>query len=117
MFVRSSVGIAAVAVALSALLPTRAHPVCNWEWPCNGGGACRQTPVCDSLDEVPGPKPDVAAPKPPPLGMRPQQLSQSKGGNVTCEQVMRQTAAGNWKWDEACYCNDDAKARESSQPM
>lgn len=110
--------VASLVLAIAApALPATASAACNWEWLCNGDGACRQTPICDALDETPPPKPEVAAPKPPPMGMRPQQLSQSKGGNVTCEQVMRQTTAGNWKWEEACYCNDDAKARDSSQPM
>jgi len=107
---------AAFAVGLS-FAPQAASAACNWEWLCNGDGACRQAPVCDSLDEVPGPRPDVPAPKPPPMGMRPQQATAQKGGNVTCEQVMRQTTAGNWKLEQACYCGDEAKGREASAPM
>src|SRR6516162_1041935 len=105
--------IVSLVIAMSApLVPATASAVCVWEWLCNGDGACRQTPVCEALDEVPPPKPEVAAPKPPPMGMRPDWLPSQKGGNVVCEQLMRQTTAGNWKWEQACYCGDDSKARD-----
>ena len=105
-----------VAIAAPAL-PSIASAACTWEWLCNGGGACRQTPVCDALDEVPPAKPEMAPPVPPPLAMRPQAATSHRGGDVACEQVMRQTAAGNWKWEEACYCGDDTKVPDPSQPM
>ena len=106
----------ALAIAAPAL-PGAASAACAWEWLCNGDGACRQAPVCGALDEVPGPRPDTPAPKPPPMGMRPQQPTAQKGGNVMCEQIMRQTAAGNWKWEQACYCGEDAKINGASAPM
>ena len=110
--------ILSLAFAMSAAFaPGTASAVCMWEWLCNGDGACRQAPVCDRLDEVPPPKPETAPPTPPPMGMRPQMQTSVKGGNVACEQVMRQTVAGNWKWEQACYCGDESKAKDPSAPM
>src|SRR5215831_15832733 len=109
--------VATLVLAIAApALPGTASAICMWEWLCNGEGACRQTPVCERLDEVPPPKPNEAAPTPPPMSMRPQQVSTQHGGDVTCEQVMRRTTAGNWKWEQACYCGDDGK-RDPSNPM
>ena len=104
-----------VAAALAGLaLPAAA--ACQWEWLCNGDGACKQMPVCDSVDEVPPPKPDSAPPEMPPLSMRPQKIP-GNGTALTCEHIMRKNRGGKWYWREACYCSDPARGTDPTPPF
>ena len=93
-----------------------AFAVCHWEWLCNGEGGCRQMPVCETLYEVPPPKPQSTPPAPPPASLRPQRIPVSLGA-ADCEFVMRQDSAGQWQWEKACYCSDVTKARDNGAPM
>jgi hypothetical protein len=113
---RSSLAAALALAVCSFASAGNARAACSWEWLCNGEGSCKQMPVCELLDETPPPKPESAPPKPP-ISMKPQRVTSQRGGDVMCEQVMRQTPAGNWKWDEACFCADAAKAKDPSSPM
>jgi hypothetical protein len=103
-------------LAAAALCAPAASAACHWEWLCNGEGTCKQMPVCDTLYEDPPPRPDMKIPTPP-IRMRPHALSQTMGDNISCEHVMRQTKAGNWQWDEACFCSDPAKSKDPDAPM
>ena len=103
-------------IASSLLLAAgNASAVCHWEWLCNGEGGCRQMPVCETLNEVPPPKPDSAPPTPPP-SIRPQKIAGSMGV-ADCEYVQRQDATGQWQWEQACYCSDITKPRDAGGPM
>ena len=102
--------------ALLLVFSAAAHAACRWEWFCNGEGACKQMPVCDSVYEKPGPRPEMAAPEPPPLRMRPHKLPGNMG-TMSCEHIMRKTRAGKWQWDEACFCADPAKAVDPTSPF
>ena len=107
------------AVALPAALPAAAN--CSWEWLCNGDGACKQMPVCDSVYETPPPRPDSQPPAQPPLSMRPYKIAGTGVGmapsTLTCEHIMRQGKSGRWYWNEACFCTDPTKARDPSSPF
>ncbi|MFZ3321729.1 MAG: hypothetical protein WA190_05105 [Usitatibacter sp.] len=93
-----------------------AFAVCHWEWLCNGEGGCAQMPVCETLYEVPPPRPESAPPVPPPASLRPQKIPASLGA-ADCDFVMRQDNTGQWHWDQACYCSDITKARDTGTPM
>lgn len=109
----------ALAVALATATPVTAE--CTWEWLCNGEGACKQMPVCDSVLETPPPRPtDSQPPAIPPLSMRPHKIAGSNPvGNLTltCEHIMRKGRSGRWYWHEACFCSDPKKTRDSSAPF
>lgn len=104
-----------LAAALALAAPA-ASADCSWEWLCNGDGTCKQMPVCDSVYEVPPPKPDMAPPAMPPLSMRPQRIAGHMQG-LTCEHIMRQGKSGRWYWNEACFCTDPGKAKDPSAPF
>ena len=104
-----------LALAFSFAAPA-AHASCVWEWMCNGEGSCKQMPVCDSIYEVPPPKPVEAAPTPPPMSIRPH-LGRREMTGLDCEEVMRRSASGHWSWDQACFCADPMKARDPSTPF
>ena len=108
----------AAALATLAALPASAD--CTWEWLCNGDGVCKQMPICDSVNEVPPPRPDSQPPAVPPLSMRPFKIAGSTfGGNagLSCEHIMRKGKSGRWTWHEACFCTDPKKARDPSAPF
>ncbi len=100
--------------ALVAALP--AHAGCNWEWMCSGEGACKQMPLCDSVYDVPGPRPESAPPAPPPIAPRPFGTGNHLTG-LTCEPVMRQSMSGHWSWAEVCFCSDEMKAADPTRPL
>ena len=108
----------ALAVALACALPAAAD--CSWEWLCNGDGACKQMPVCDSVYDTPPPRPKESRPSTtPPLAMR---HATSAGAarpdtTLTCEHIMRADRAGRWQWTEACFCADPARARDATPPF
>jgi len=104
-----------LAAALALAAPA-ASASCTWEWLCNGDGTCKQMPVCDSVYEVPPPKPDSAPPALPPLAMRPHRIAKDMSG-LTCEHIMRQGKSGHWSWNEACFCTDPTKAKDPSAPF
>jgi hypothetical protein len=106
---------ATLAALLAAAAP--AFGACTWEWLCNGEGACKHMPVCDSVHETPPPKPSVQPPAMPPLSMRPHKLAGNLNSALTCEHIMRQGRSGRWYWAEACYCQDKAKAIDASDPF
>jgi len=103
----------AAALALGA---PAAHASCHWEWLCNGEGSCKQMPVCDSVYDVPPPKPDSTPPTVPPLAVRPFGIARHMEG-MRCEHVMRQAKSGRWYWSEACFCSDAAKTKDPSTPF
>ena len=105
----------ALVLLAGAAGPAAAH--CTWEWLCNGEGACKQMPICDSVDEVPPPRPDVKPPVPPPLAMRPTKVAGGRMSTLTCEHIMRQTKAGRWEWVETCYCTDKSKTTDPTRPF
>jgi hypothetical protein len=102
--------------AVIALAATPASADCTWEWLCNGDGNCKQMPVCDSVYEVPPPRPDAQPPAMPPLAMRPHKIAGQMGA-LTCEHIMRKGKSGRWYWNEACFCTDPQKARDPSAPF
>lgn len=109
----------ALAVVLAAAMPAAAD--CTWEWLCNGDGACKQMPVCDSVYDSPPPRPtDSKPPAVPPLAMRPHTIAGSGVGMVTtltCEHIMRKGRSGRWYWSEACFCTDPKRAKDSNPPF
>jgi hypothetical protein len=105
-----------LAAAVLALAATPAAADCTWEWLCNGDGSCKQMPVCDSVYEVPPPRPDAQPPAMPPLSMRPHRIPAAMG-TLTCEHIMRKGKSGRWYWHEACFCTDPKKARDPSAPF
>jgi hypothetical protein len=109
------ISIAALAIALHASTPALA--ACSWTWLCNGEGACRQMPVCDSVYETPPPRPESRPPVAPPLTTRPFTLSATNRSALTCEHIMRQDASGRWSWEEACFCTDKSKNPDPSSPF
>ena len=113
----------AAALAAAATLPTAlpAAADCTWDWLCNGDGACKQMPICDSVYESPPPRPDSQPPAQPPLSMRPYKIAGTGVGvtanTLTCEHIMRKGKSGRWYWHEACFCTDPNKARDPSTPF
>ncbi len=108
------------AIALAAALAAFAGPAsaaCSWEWLCNGEGACKHMPVCDSVYETPPPKPSVQPPAMPPLAMRPHRIAGQMHSALTCEHIMRQGRSGRWYWAEACYCQDKSRTIDASNPF
>jgi len=103
-------------LCLAALAALPANADCKWEWLCNGDGACKQVPVCDRLDEVPPPRPEMAPPALPPRAMRPAKVVNMIPG-MSCEHIMRQDTRGKWSWESACYCADPAKGVDPSDPF
>ena len=109
-----------IATAIVAAIATAAVPAfgaCTWEWLCNGEGACKHMPVCDSVLEMPPPKPSVQPPAMPPLAMRPHKIAGNLNSALTCEHIMRQGRSGRWYWAEACYCQDKSKSIDPSNPF
>jgi len=102
------------AAASLAALPALAD--CSWEWLCNGDGACKQMPVCESVNDTPPPRPETAPPDVPPLSVRPFKIA-GPLGTLTCEHIMRKTKSGKWTWAEACFCTDPTKTRDPSAPF
>ncbi len=107
----------ALALALLGLAGTPAHAACSWEWLCNGEGACKHMPVCDSVFEVPPPRPEARPPAVPPLSMRPFSIAGTNRTALTCEHIMRQGRSGRWYWHEACFCSDKSKNPDPSNPF
>jgi hypothetical protein len=101
-------------VACVAALPAAAG--CRWEWFCNGEGACKQMPLCDSIYERPPPKPDTQPPAMPPISMRPYKIP-GPMGTLTCEHIMRQETNGKWRWIEMCFCTDPARSKDATPPF
>ena len=97
-----------------AALPAGAY--CHWEWFCNGEGACKQMPLCDSIYEKPPPKPDSQPPAMPPIAMRPYRMPGPMGA-LTCEHIMRQATNGKWQWAEICYCTDPSRSKDATPPF
>lgn len=90
---------------------------CVWEWLCDGRGTCKQMPVCESLHDKPGPKPELAPPKPPPMQVPPMEAALPEGV-ARCEWVMRQNARTEaWRWVKACYCADNEKRQAGERPF
>ena len=108
-----------VLAASLAALPAAAE--CTWEWLCNGEGQCKHMPVCDSVHETPGPRPEGATPPAvPPLAMRPFKIAGTGVGQapaLTCEHIMRQGKNNRWYWHEACFCTDPKRSKDSSPPF
>jgi hypothetical protein len=104
-----------------ALLAMPAAADCQWERLCNGDGACKQMPVCDSVNETPPPRPEGDSPPvTPPLAMRPHRIAGTGIGvstTLTCEHIMRKGKSGRWYWNEACFCSDPRKARDPTPPF
>jgi hypothetical protein len=96
--------------------PSTALANCHWEWFCNGDGACKQMPLCDSVNETPPPKPDSEPPAMPPIAMRPHRIPGPMGA-LTCEHIMRKLGNGKWHWVEICYCTDPERSKDSTPPF
>jgi hypothetical protein len=111
----------AAAIAAAAMQSCgAAWATCSWEWLCNGEGVCKQMPVCDSVYEVPPPRPEMKPPEMPPLSMRPSRANTVGGmsrADLRCEHIMRQSRAGRWSWSEACFCVDRSKNPDPSDPF
>lgn len=111
----------ALLAAAWSLAALPAGAACTWEWLCNGEGQCKLMPVCETVYDVPPPRPEGAQPPAmPPTSMRPHKIA--GGGPVgpstlTCEHIMRQGKSGRWSWHEACFCTDPTKARDPSAPF
>ena len=105
-----------IAAAALSLLAAPAHANCHWEWFCNGEGACKQMPLCDSIHEKPPPKPDSQPPAMPPIAMRPYRIP-GPMGTLSCEHIMRQESNGKWVWIEMCYCTDASKSKDHTPPF
>jgi len=115
---RIAVVAAFAALALQPFADSRAS--CTWEWLCNGEGVCKQMPVCDSVLEVPPPRPEMKPPDMPPLSMRPSRANTAGGmsrADLRCEHIMPQTTAGRWQWKEACFCVDRTKNPDPGDPF
>ena len=104
-------------LAALALASAPAHAACTWEWLCNGEGACKHMPVCDSVLEVPPPRPESRPPAVPPLSMRPFRIAGQSRSALACEHIMRQGKSGRWYWHEACFCADKSKNADPSNPF
>ena len=64
---------------LALVVPAAANAACHWEWFCNGDGACKQMPLCDSVTDKPPSKPDSQPPAVPPIAMRPYKIAGPMG--------------------------------------
>ena len=110
----------APAAALLAFAALPAAASCSWDWLCNGEGACKFMPICDSINEVPPKMPDSQPPAQPPLSMRPHKIAGSGVGTTNtlqCEHIMRKGKSGRWYWHEACFCTDPNKTKDPSTPF
>jgi len=99
----------AFAVAVACGSCPAALAACRWEWLCNGEGACKLMPACDSVHETP--------PGPPPLAIRPAGAAGAGRGGLACEHIMRLARDGRWTWSEACYCADKSRNPDASRPF
>ena len=108
---------AAVVAALAAQSCTASWAACSWEWLCNGEGACRHMPVCDSVYETPPPRPESKPPVVPPLSMRPARIAGNARPELSCEHIMRLGKGGRWSWGEACFCTDRTGDPDPSNPF
>jgi len=106
----------ALALLAASAFASTANATCRWEWFCNGDGACKQMPLCDSIYEKPPPKPDSQPPAMPPISMRPVRIP-GPMGTLTCEHIMRQDTNGKWVWIEMCYCADPSRSTDASPPF
>ena len=106
----------ALILASTCAFASTANAACRWEWFCNGDGACKQMPLCESIYEKPPPKPDSQPPAMPPISMRPQKIP-GPMGTLTCEHIMRQDTNGKWVWIEMCYCADASRSAEPTPPF
>lgn len=102
-------------VSLTLAAPAAAA-ACRWEHFCNGDGACKQMPLCDSIHEKPPPRPDTRPPAMPPIAMKPYRVP-GPMGTLTCEHLMRQESSGKWKWIEMCYCTDPSRSTDPTPPF
>ena len=109
--------IAATLLAALGLVSVPAFASCTWEWLCNGEGTCKHMPVCDSVFEIPPPRPESSPPAMPPLAMRPFKIAGANQSALTCEHIMRQGRSGRWYWHEACFCSDKSKNPDPSNPF
>jgi hypothetical protein len=110
--------LAPVLLAFAAPLPAAAD--CSWDWLCNGEGACKHMPICDTVNEIPPARPDSQPPAMPPLSMRPHRIAGAGIGasqTLTCAHIMRKGKSGRWYWHEACFCSDPKKAKDPSAPF
>ena len=105
-----------IALATLACASFPAAAACHWEWFCNGEGACKQMPLCDSVNERPPPKPDSQPPAMPPIAMRPYKVA-GPMGTLSCEHIMRQGPNGKWQWIEMCYCTDPGRSKDPTPPF
>jgi hypothetical protein len=105
-----------IAVALFSLHAADAVAACHWEWFCNGEGACKQMPLCESIHDRPPPKPDTYPPAMPPIAMRPYKVA-GPMGTLTCEHIMRRDAKGKWRWNEFCFCTDPSRSPDPTPPF
>ena len=105
-----------IAAVSLLVVTTTAEAACHWEWFCNGEGACKQMPLCESIQEKPPPRPDSQPPAMPPVAMRPYKVP-GPMGTLTCEHIMRQEFNGKWKWIEMCYCTDPVKSKDPTPPF
>lgn len=117
----SAVKIASIMALAASLAAMPAAAACSWEWLCNGEGLCKHMPICETVTEVPPPRPEGSEPpEMPPLAMRPFRTAGAgvgRGTTLTCEHIMRKGKTGRWYWREACYCADATKARDPSPPF
>ena len=106
----------APAAALLAFAALPAAASCSWDWLCNGEGACKFMPICDSINEVPPKMPDSQPPAMPPIAMRPQKVP-APMGTLSCEHIMRQSTNGKWHWVEMCFCTDPSRSPDPTPPF
>ena len=105
-----------LALLAIGLGPPAALANCQWDWFCNGDGACKQMPLCDSVNETPPPRPDSQPPAMPPVAMRPYRIP-GPMGTLTCEHIMRKLGSGKWHWVEMCYCTDPLRSKDPTPPF
>jgi len=82
------------AAAFVSLAAAPAFAECHWEWLCNGEGACKQMPVCDTLYDKATPRPESSPPSPPPIRMRPHKVTGQYRALRDALEGMTATSAG-----------------------
>jgi hypothetical protein len=95
-----------VVVVLGTVLIGSAAAACRWEWDCSGGYPCRQVPLCDKAEELPGVQPQGISPLPPPFpppSIRPVPAPTGPPVGMTqCRQAYLCDAQGQCAWRTVC---------------
>lgn len=84
------------------LISTVLHAECQWEWVCDEDGECAQRPICESMFDIPPPRPPSIEPIVPPTVEPFKPLTIPPIGTRDCRMVRLCDGFGNCRWKTVC---------------